>query len=190
MWARFTVSRISCFLLATTVAVAGVVSGCSEGVVTPAEESPRAPALEREGLDGNRLTLERFRGKVVLLNFWATWCPYCQKEIPHLVDLQESLGDKGLQVVGAALNWKFNSQKPGDPEVFRDKVGAFVMEEGLNYPVPLVAEGMKPMLDRFGNTSGGAIPYTVVIDREGRIRATFLGNPGAAKLRRAVKALL
>jgi thiol-disulfide isomerase/thioredoxin len=166
-----------------------LLAGCGEEVVTPAEEARPTPALERESLDGGRFSLEQFRGQVVLLNFWATWCPYCQEEIPHLIALQEELGDQGLQVVGAALNWQFDSQEPGDPKVFREKVGAFSMENGLNYPLPLVAEGMKATLERFGNPIG-TIPYSVLIDREGRIRKTFQGNPGPEALREAVTHLL
>jgi thiol-disulfide isomerase/thioredoxin len=166
-----------------------VIGGCEEPLVRAPSESPSAPELSRPGLDAERIRLADYRGRVVLLNFWATWCPYCKKEIPHLIAMQEDLGDEGLQVVGAALNWEFNSQKPGEPAIFRDKVGGFVLEKGVSYPVPLVTEGMSGILERFGNPVG-TIPYTVLIDREGRIRATFQGNPGEATLRRAVKRLL
>lgn len=178
-------------LLAPALALALllVLGGCEEPLVRAPSESRPAPELSRPGLDAGRIRLADYEGRVVLLNFWATWCPYCKKEIPHLIAMQEDLGGDGLQVVGAALNWEFNSQKPGDPGIFRDKVGGFALEEGLNYPVPLVTEGMSRLLERFGNAVG-TIPYTVLIDREGRIRATFQGNPGEATLRRAVKRLL
>jgi len=166
-----------------------LLAGCSDPVVTPADEAKAAPALERAGLDGEPLSLTQYEGRVVLLNFWATWCPYCQKEIPHLIELQREFDGEGLQVVGAALNWQFDSQEPGDPTVFREKVGAFSMENGLNYPLPLVASDMKEVLARFGNPIG-TIPYSVLIDRQGRIRQTFQGNPGYEKLHRAVKRLL
>ena len=185
MSAGSSVTRSAVFLL-----LAGLLlAGCTDPVVVPPEEAEDAPALERPALDGKRLSLEQFEGQVVLLNFWATWCPFCKKEIPHLITLQSELGGQGLQVVGAALNWEFDSQKPGDPGVFQDKVGAFALENGLNYPVPLVSADMKAVLKRFGNPIG-TIPYSVLIDREGRIRQTFQGNPGASTLRKAVKRLL
>jgi thiol-disulfide isomerase/thioredoxin len=166
-----------------------LLGACSEEVVTPAGEARPAPELERKGLDGAVVSLKQFRGQVVLLNFWATWCPFCQEEIPHLIEMQAEYGDQGLQVVGAALNWQFDSQEPGDPKVFREKVGAFSMENGLNYPLPLVAQDMKVTLERFDNPIG-TIPYSVLIDREGRIRKTFQGNPGPEALRRAITRLL
>jgi len=147
-----------------------------------------APALERPTLDNGKVALSGLRGQVVLLNFWATWCPYCKKEIPHLIELQEELGDRGLQVVGAAMNWKIDSREPKDPDIFHQKVASYALEHGLNYPVPLVKQGMDEVMERFGNPAG--VPYTVLIDAKGRIRATFQGNPGKAKLRRAVTALL
>ena len=164
------------------------LAGCSEEPVLPASEAVAAPGLERASLENGTVALADYRGRVVLLNFWATWCPYCRKEIPHLVALQEELGGRGLQVVGAAMNWKIDSRDPNDPEIFHQKVASFALEHGLNYPVPLVKTGMSDVFQRFGDPVG--VPYTVVIDREGRIRATFQGNPGKANLRRAVEALL
>ena len=170
------------------VAAALPLVGCSDDPVLPASEAAQAPSLERPSLENGKLALADLRGQVVLLNFWATWCPYCRKEIPHLVSLQEELGDRGLQVVGAAMNWKIDSREPNDPAIFHQKVASFALEHGLNYPVPLVKTGMNDVFKRFGDPVG--VPYTVLIDREGRIRATFQGNPGEDKLRRAVKALL
>lgn len=171
------------------IGLALVLAGCEEPVVKPPAEAKPAPSLERPGVDGQTIRLADYKGEVVLLNFWATWCPYCQEEIPHLIDLQADLGDEGLQVIGVALNWAFNSQDPGDPAIFPDKVGSFALENEMNYPTPLVREDMADVLARFGNTSG-TIPYTLLIDREGRIRATFMGNPGEKRLRSAVQKLL
>jgi cytochrome c biogenesis protein CcmG/thiol:disulfide interchange protein DsbE len=179
-------SRLGRFL--ALAAVAAMLVGCGEEAVLPPGEAVQAPAFERPTVESGDLALGELRGQVVLLNFWATWCPYCKKEIPHLVQLQEELGDRGLQVVGAAMNWKIDSREPNDPEIYHQKVASFALEHGLNYPVPLVKTGMNGVMKRFGDPVG--IPYSVLIDREGRIRATFQGNPGEAKLRRAVQALL
>jgi cytochrome c biogenesis protein CcmG/thiol:disulfide interchange protein DsbE len=178
--------------LGVTALFAGalMLAGCSqEGGLRPASEAEPAPRFQQGGLNGGTVRLADFRGEVVLLNFWATWCPYCKKEIPHLIELKRELGDQGLAVIGAALNWQFNSTDPGKPSVFRQKVGAFSLEEGLNYTVALVEEDMEAMLHRFGNPST-TIPYTVLIDRAGRVRRTYQGNPDPAVLRREVRTLL
>ncbi|MEF8981551.1 TlpA family protein disulfide reductase [Thiohalorhabdus sp.] len=176
-------------MLVVAIMVAGpVLAGCSEAPVVSAEEAMEAPALQQPTLDNGKVALTDFRGKVVLLNFWATWCPYCKKEIPHLIELQEDLGDRGLQVVGAAMNWKIDSREPKNPDIFHQKVASYALKHGLNYPVPLVKQGMDGIMKRFGDPAG--VPYTVLIDTQGRIRATFQGNPGKDKLWRAVKALL
>lgn len=178
-------SALSSLLLALVL----LAGGCGEEVVIPAEEARQAPGLARPGLHQERVALGDLRGQVVLLNFWATWCPYCRREIPHLIELQRELGDRGLQVVGAALNWKIDSREPKDPQLFQQKVSTFALEHGLNYPVPLVKTGMEQVMQRFGNVAGG-IPYTVLIDRQGRIRRTFAGNPGPDALRKGIKRLL
>ncbi len=166
-----------------------LAGGCGEEAVIPADEARPAPGLERPGLHRDRVDLRDLRGQVVLLNFWATWCPYCRREIPHLVALQEELGSRGLQVVGAAMNWKIDSRDPNDPHLFHQKVATFALEHDLNYPVPLVRTGMGEVMRRFGNVPGG-IPYTVLIDREGRLRRTYQGSPGPEALRKGVKHLL
>ncbi|MFP4560950.1 MAG: TlpA family protein disulfide reductase [Thiohalorhabdus sp.] len=177
-------------LASLALGLALVVGGCGGGeeVVVPAEEAEPVPALERPGLQGESVALEDYRGRVVLLNFWATWCPFCKKEIPNLIELQERYGEEGLQVIGAALNWKLDSREPNDPEVFHQNVERFHLEQGLNYPVPLIKEGMDEVMARFGDPPG--IPYTLLIDREGRIRQVFQGNPGKETLEKAVRTLL
>lgn len=166
------------------------LGGCSEETgLIPAEEAEPAPRFQQGGLDGGTVRLADFDGQVAVVNFWATWCPFCKKEIPHLIDLKREFGDRGLAIVGAALNWQFNSTKAGRPSVFRQKVGAFAMEEGLNYTVALVTKDMEKMLHRFGNPST-TIPYTVVVDRQGRVRRTYQGNPDPAVMRREIQTLL
>ena len=113
-------------------------------------------------LDGNFRNIKEWDGKVVLLNFWATWCPPCKKEIPHFIELQRDYGDQGLQIVGIAI----------DEE---DKVREFAEEVGMNYP-SLIAQGDGVGLaSRYGN-GAGLLPYTVIIDRDGEISYTITGE--------------
>ncbi|HKJ88278.1 MAG TPA: TlpA disulfide reductase family protein, partial [Gammaproteobacteria bacterium] len=80
-------------LVLLAVAAALMVGGwAGAGPLVAANQAKETPSLQRSGLQRKQISLKEFRGKVVLLNFWATWCPYCRKEIPHLVDLQSRLG--------------------------------------------------------------------------------------------------
>lgn len=177
-------------LVLAAMAAGFLLVGCSEeGGLKPPSEAEPAPRFEKPSLEGSTVRLANYEGQVVVLNFWATWCPYCKKEIPHLIDLKDEFGDEGLTIIGAALNWQFNSTDPGKPAMFRQKVNAFALEEGLNYQVALVEEGMEDMLHRFGNPST-AIPYTVLVDRQGRVRRTYQGNPDPSDMRREVRTLL
>lgn len=112
-----------------------------------------APDFELTSLDGRRVKLSDFRGKAVILNFWATWCPPCKVEMPWFVDMQKQLGDKGLVVLGVAMD---DSEPP--------KIAEFVHQMGVNYPVLL---GTDKVSEDFGDVQ--YLPTTFYIDREGRI---------------------
>lgn len=118
-----------------------------------------APMLTLEDLRGRTVRLESFRGKVVLLNFWATWCPPCRAEIPDLVALQNEHGAKGLQVVGVTC-----------PPYTRATVVKFVKREKVTYPILLGTKGLAARL-----TGTEVLPTTLVIDRDGRVHATIEG---------------
>ena len=116
-----------------------------------------APAFTLTNLDGKTVSLADFRGKVVVLDFWATWCPPCKREIPDFVDLQKAYGSRGVQIVGIALD---------EPE----KVQAFARQNGMNYPVLL---GSDEIALRYGGIEG--IPTTFIIDKSGKIASRFEG---------------
>jgi peroxiredoxin len=116
-----------------------------------------APRFVLADLHGRPVSLEEFRGKVVILDFWATWCPPCKREIPDFVALQSAYGGKGVQIVGIALD---------EPE----KVRAFAAQNGINYPVLL---GTDEIARLYGGIDG--IPTTFMIDPKGMIVAKFEG---------------
>ncbi len=116
-----------------------------------------APAFTLTNLDGKSISLADFRGKVVVLDFWATWCPPCRKEIPDFIDLQNEYGSRGVQIVGIALD---------EPE----RVRAFARQNGMNYPVLL---GSDVVTMRYGGIEG--IPTTFIIDKSGKIANKFEG---------------
>ncbi|MDX1610324.1 MAG: TlpA disulfide reductase family protein [Halofilum sp. (in: g-proteobacteria)] len=134
--------------------------------IQSAPQAPRvvgtaSPAVELPGLDGQPRSLAEFDGRVILLNFWATWCPPCLEEIPALSALQAQLGNRGLQVIGLALDE-------------REATREFAAELGIDYPVLIGGDAAFALSERFGNLPA-TLPYTAVIDREGIIRAVHRG---------------
>lgn len=112
-------------------------------------------------VNGHKQHVSQWDGKVLLVNFWATWCPPCREEIPDFIALQEEYGEQGLQIIGIALD-------------DTDAVAKFAKAMGMNYPV-LVQEGVSTKLvAAYGNPSG-VLPFTAVVDREGIIRGAHRG---------------
>ena len=126
-------------------------------------------------LNGQKVNLAAFKGKVILLDFWATWCPPCKAEIPGFVELQQTYGDQGLQVVGVSVD---------DPV---DKLKPFADEFKMNYPV-IVGLGEDDLQDAYGPMWG--IPTTFLIGRDGRICRKHSGLVGKERYERDIKALL
>lgn len=141
----------------------------------PAVTPPALLDTPLEALEGGRKPLAAWKGKVMVVNFWATWCGPCRKEIPEFIRMQQSLGDKGLQFVGIAIDEK-------------DKVAAYVREIGINYPVLVGELDAVEMSRSLGNDLGG-LPFTIVIDRSGKVVHTVLGATTEAKLGPVVQAL-
>lgn len=132
-------------------------SGMLKPSLPPGELAGAAPAFTLTNLDGKPVSLADFRGKVVVLDFWATWCPPCKREIPDFIDLQKEYGSRGVQIIGIALD---------QPE----KVEAFARQNGMNYPILL---GSDDIALKYGGISG--IPTTFIIDKSGRIVNKFEG---------------
>lgn len=130
--------------------------------LAPAGAPVEPLAASFKDLEGRDQPLAQWRGKHVVLNFWATWCPPCLKEIPAFIELQRSLEKRGLTFVGVALD-----------EV--EPVKAFVAEHGVNYPVLVGDQDVARLMSTLGNEIGG-LPYTVVLDPTGQVLMRHQGE--------------
>ena len=126
--------------------------------------------------DGKDQALSQWSGKVLVVNFWATWCAPCREEMPMFMRFQRELGPKGLQFVGIAVD------QP-------DKVKQFAGELQLNYPALIGGYGAMELSKVMGN-SVMALPFTVIVDREGRVAHTQLGALKEAQLADILSKLL
>lgn len=120
------------------------------------------PAFELKDTEGNLIKSSDLDGKVLLVNFWATWCPPCKKEMPAFIELQEQYAEKGFQIVGIALD---------DEDSVRDFADAL----GVNYPV-MAAEYDGIALSREYGNHIGALPFSAFVNRDGKIISTKIGE--------------
>jgi len=127
-------------------------------------------------LDGAAQTLAGLRGKILVINYWATWCAPCREEIPLFVRLQQELATKGVQFVGIAVDQA-------------DKVRDFAEEFKINYPLLIAGIDAVELSRRAGNKAG-VLPYTLVLDRTGKIAASLVGGISEARIRAQLAPLL
>ncbi|MBC8470491.1 MAG: TlpA family protein disulfide reductase [Planctomycetes bacterium] len=133
-----------------------------------------APAFALQDLNGKNVSLADLRGKVVVLDFWATWCPPCVKEIPHFVELHEQYKDKGVEIVGISLD-----------QAGVSVVKAFVQKYQIKYPI-MMTDG------KIDKAFGGilSIPTTFLIDSAGNITKKYVGYNDKAVFEADIKKLL
>ncbi len=147
------------------------IVGCAEKS-SAAKKSGDVIDFTFQTLDGNTYKLSDFRGKIVIVNFWATWCPPCRKEMPYFVKLQEKYKDD-VQFIGLDVNES------------ADKVKAFVEALGVNY---IIGFSTPEIESRFGGITG--LPTTFIIDREGRVVERIIGSRPETWFQRRLKALV
>jgi len=175
------VSKIKLLLVAAGTAVAlaaayfAVPQKPKPAVIQGISAEPVFAASFKD-LDDKLQPLKQWRGKVVVLNFWAPWCPPCREEMPDFIKLQDKYGARGLVFIGVALDEKI-------------KVQAFADEMGVNYPILLGEMEAVDLARKIGNRLGG-LPFTVVIDRNGRIVASEVGGLVLARMEKIVLPLL
>jgi len=141
------------------------------------EGPTQAPDFKLPDLDGRRIALSDFKGRVVLLNFWATWCPPCKGEVPELVALQSRYQSAGLDIIGVSLDDAPIEHVRQFKEVYR-----------INYVVLYAGGEKEKLIRRFGNFRG--IPATFLIDREGRIVKQVTGYVPGSFWEKEIQAVL
>jgi thiol-disulfide isomerase/thioredoxin len=175
--------RSQAIALFTAVALAAAAGGAAyhlwlggDSGASSAAAAERLYAARLADMQGTPQPLEQWRGRVLVVNFWATWCAPCRAEIPGFVRLQERHGSRGLQFVGIAID------QPG-------KVADFAREFGINYPLLIGGMESLDLLRQAGNRQA-VLPYTVVIDRHGKVASRQPGGLTEARLEDLVKPLL
>ena len=176
------------FALLAAVAVASAMGGVAyhlwsrsgatvvDRTLSPQAIVERVYAARLPDLKGASQVLGQWRGQVLVVNFWATWCAPCREEIPGFVKLQERYGARGLRIVGVAID------QP-------DKVAEFAREFHVNYPLLTGGLGIIDLLRQSGNRAG-VLPYTLVIDRGGNLVSREPGGLKEARLEGIIQPLL
>lgn len=145
---------------------------------SPAMSATTAPAFSLKNLAGKEVALRAYQGRVVVLNFWATWCGPCQMETPWLVELRQKYQARGVEIIGISVDAL-------DPDYDAQDIRAFIKEHKIKYPIALATQ---EVVEAYGPISG--IPATIVIDRAGQIQARHRGLISFDKLECEIKGLL
>ena len=151
------------------------IGAAGSGAACPADAKPANLNYTLKDINNQDVRLASLKGKVILLDFWATWCGPCKIEIPWFIEFQNKYGPSGLQVVGVSVDDTLDKLKP------------FVSQMKMNYPV-LQGLDHDDVQDAFGPIFG--VPVTLVISRDGKICARHVGLSSKPDFENAIKALL
>jgi thiol-disulfide isomerase/thioredoxin len=151
-----------------------IVDAGENGLIAVGDRPP-APQLSGTTLEGEPLDVADYRGKVVVLNFWASWCPPCRAEAPNLVEVAQATKASGVEFIGVNVK---NA---------RDEALAFERKQGVPYPSLHDQPGI--LLTRFRTLVPQVPPTTLILDRQGRIAGRFIGGVTTRELMRPVQAL-
>ncbi len=152
------------------------VAATSEGTVIPAAARKPAGAVSGQLLGGGAYRLSDDAGKIVVINFWGSWCGPCQVETPQLDQLYRRVGAQGVQFVGMDVK-----------ESSKDAPAAFVKDNGISFPI-VYDPNAKTALE-LGHIPSSGLPVTVVVDRQQRVAAVYLGRVQQADVEHALTAL-
>jgi peroxiredoxin len=173
--------------LTVTLALAALLAAAPEpktvrAVLLPPAERKIAPAFRLLAASGKAVSPSNYRGKVIVLDFWATECGGCKAEIPYFVEFEHTYKSKGLAVVGVSLDIMYENLRDAD-EGWR-RVKPFIEEHKVNYPILMGDDAVSKLYDI------QAMPATWLIDKQGRVAATYMGIVDKNDVESNIKALL
>ena len=178
------------FALLAALALLPVLPGCGRvGQTGPSGGGAAASSLPPEfnkeitTLDGAKTTLAKYQGKVVLVNFWATWCDPCRGEIPWFIEFQKKYADKGLVIVGISMDEE--GKKVVEPWVAKERFNVNGTPEAMNYQIML---GTDSVAEKFGGIIG--MPTSFLYARDGRKVKTMIGLVNRQDLTKTIESLL
>ena len=148
---------MSKFAQAITILMTAIILMAGAAACAPPKQDTQAvpaPDFSIKDLEGNTLTLASYKGKVLVINFWATWCPPCRKEIPDFIAAYKELKAEGLEILGLSVD-----------ETTAPALLDWARKQGMNYPIALAT----PEIVR-AYEPGDFIPATIIVDRKGQIR--------------------
>ncbi|HEX2711222.1 MAG TPA: TlpA disulfide reductase family protein [Candidatus Acidoferrales bacterium] len=161
----------------------GHKQGVKAAVTKTATDAATAPEVALKDLQGGDVTLAQYEGKVVIVNFWATWCEPCRIEIPWLIEFQQKYGPRGFTVLGVAMDDE--GKKAVEPFVQKERFDVNGQQAAMNYPILL---GNDAIADKFGGLIG--LPTSILISRDGKRVKTIIGLVDHDKITKEIEALL
>jgi cytochrome c biogenesis protein CcmG, thiol:disulfide interchange protein DsbE len=168
------INRLKLVSLFATLGLAAFPLGCSSSREASKGGEKAAPQFSFQSLEGKTVAMKDLANKVVVVDFWATWCGPCREEIPHLNKLYSELKGKGFEIVGISMD-------EGGTDVVKD----FAKELRIQYPIVM---GNEKDAEAFGGILG--LPTTFIIDRQGNVAKKYIGLPPAADMERVIKELV
>jgi thiol-disulfide isomerase/thioredoxin len=149
---------------------------------TPSEGTP-APNVTMKDIDGHDVTLGQYKGKVVLVNFWATWCEPCRTEIPWMIEFQQKFAPRGFTILGVSMDE--DGKKAVEPFLEKQRFDVNGQQEAMNYPILL---GNDNISNQFGGIMG--LPTSMLYSRDGKRMRTIIGLINHDEIQKAIEGLL
>ncbi|HEY2459202.1 MAG TPA: TlpA disulfide reductase family protein [Candidatus Acidoferrum sp.] len=185
-------SKTVLVVIAALAAIVLAVHFADKATRLPAQVSAKVPAtavsapapdVTLKSLDDKNVSIADYKGKIVLVNFWATWCDPCRAEIPELIEMQEKYGPKGFTVLGVAMDEE--GKKIVDPFVHKEHFDVKGKPSLMNYPILI---GTDDAANKFGGLFG--YPTSVLIGRDGKQIKRITGQINAEEISKAIESQL